>query len=76
MTATNVLKDRTALVTGASGGLGRAIAVELAARDCPLFLTGRDGPRPTLHVFRSVASGVLARPFFAEAIVTVCAVRS
>jgi NAD(P)-dependent dehydrogenase (short-subunit alcohol dehydrogenase family) len=40
-----ILKNRTALITGASGGLGGAIARELASQGCRLFLTGRDRQR-------------------------------
>jgi short-subunit dehydrogenase len=35
------LADARALVTGATGGLGQAIARELAARSCEVILTGR-----------------------------------
>ncbi len=45
MDANTILKDRTALITGASGGLGAAIAKELASQGCRLFLTGRDRQR-------------------------------
>jgi NAD(P)-dependent dehydrogenase (short-subunit alcohol dehydrogenase family) len=40
-----ILKDRTALVTGATGGLGQAIVEELALQGCRVFLTGRDPAR-------------------------------
>lgn len=41
------LQGRTALITGATGGLGMAIAQELAYQGCSLFLTGRSEERLT-----------------------------
>jgi NAD(P)-dependent dehydrogenase (short-subunit alcohol dehydrogenase family) len=41
----SALKGRRAVVTGASGGLGRAIALELACRGCQLLLVGRNQAR-------------------------------
>ena len=37
------LDDRTALVTGAGGGIGRAIALRLAQEGCPVGVLDRDG---------------------------------
>jgi NAD(P)-dependent dehydrogenase (short-subunit alcohol dehydrogenase family) len=36
------LKDKIALVTGSSRGIGRGIALALAAEGCHIMLTGRD----------------------------------
>ncbi|MBW2243858.1 MAG: SDR family oxidoreductase [Deltaproteobacteria bacterium] len=41
MTETNPLKDRTAIVTGASSGIGRAIALTLGTAGAHVFLAGR-----------------------------------
>lgn len=38
----DILKGKNALVTGASNGLGKHIALQLAKKGCNLFLTGRD----------------------------------
>ncbi len=37
-----VLNEKSALITGATGGIGKEIAHELAARGCNLFIPGRD----------------------------------
>jgi short-subunit dehydrogenase len=41
------LNDRIAVVTGASGGIGKALAHELARRGARLLLTARDPQKLT-----------------------------
>jgi short-subunit dehydrogenase len=61
-----VLKDRQALVTGAAGGIGRAIAVALARRGMHLWLVDRDSRR-LVEVAREVRElGVEVRPLTAD----------
>ena len=63
-TSTRPLHNHAALVTGATRGIGLAIAQALAAQGCNLVLTGRD--EPALHrVSRELASAgikILAHP--------------
>jgi len=56
-----LLKDRTALVTGASAGIGRAIALELGREGVRMAVTGRR--RPELETLADeVAAMGTARP--------------
>jgi len=41
----NILEKKNCLITGATGGLGRQIAIELAKKNCNLFLTGRQNKK-------------------------------
>tara|TARA_B100000029_G_scaffold513263_1_gene612237 strand:+ start:250 stop:984 length:735 start_codon:yes stop_codon:yes gene_type:complete len=38
----NILKNKNCLITGATGGLGREISIELAKNGCELFLTSNE----------------------------------
>jgi len=38
----NILKNKNCLITGAAGGLGREISIELAKKGCNLFLTSKE----------------------------------
>ena len=40
---TNILEKKNCLITGATGGLGKQIAIELAKKNCNLFLTSMEG---------------------------------
>src|ERR1700749_2504878 len=73
------IRGATAAITGAANGIGRALAIELAARGCNLALADRDGaalqavaseiatahaPKVTTHVFD--ISDIKAIEAFAE----------
>lgn len=53
------LGGRAALVTGASGGIGRGVAVRLSARGARLFVVGRDRDRldSTVNAVRRSSAG-------------------
>jgi 3-oxoacyl-[acyl-carrier protein] reductase len=59
---TGGLDGRVALVTGASRGIGRAIARELAARGATVLLGARDREKLALTVSEIVAAGGQALP--------------
>jgi NAD(P)-dependent dehydrogenase (short-subunit alcohol dehydrogenase family) len=54
---------KTALITGASSGLGRALAEALAAPGVTLHLGGRDLPRLEATAAAVRAKGAIARPY-------------
>ena len=41
----NILEKKNCLITGATGGLGKQIVIELAKKNCNLFLTGRQNKK-------------------------------
>ena len=46
----NILKNKNCLITGATGGLGREIAIEMAKKGCNLFLTSKEEDLEQLKV--------------------------
>lgn len=64
------LKGKTALVTGASKGIGRAIAKELAAEGVKVFVTGRNLDSLNSLYVEIVASGNPAPVVFAQDLLT------
>lgn len=57
MTTTNALDGRTALVTGSSSGIGRAIAIELAAQGATVGVNSRSLERAAAVVDEITAAG-------------------
>lgn len=53
----NPLENKVAVVTGASGGIGEAVALALAAAGADLFLTGRDRERLEATAERAASHG-------------------
>jgi NAD(P)-dependent dehydrogenase (short-subunit alcohol dehydrogenase family) len=64
--ATKSLDGRVAVVTGASRGLGRAMAIELGAAGAKLGLVGRDRAKLDETAAEAVRSGVEAAVFLAD----------
>jgi NAD(P)-dependent dehydrogenase (short-subunit alcohol dehydrogenase family) len=60
-TQNNDLQDQTALVTGATSGIGRAVALELAREGAEVVVHGRDPARGAETVAAIAAAGGKAR---------------
>lgn len=61
MSSSNVLQGRTALVTGATSGIGAAVARKLAGQGASVVLHGRDEARGEALVEELAAEGATAR---------------
>jgi NADP-dependent 3-hydroxy acid dehydrogenase YdfG len=63
---TDELKNKTAFITGASSGIGRAVAVELATRGATVLLVARRKEQLQLAAEEIVRSGGIAIPIAAN----------
>jgi NADP-dependent 3-hydroxy acid dehydrogenase YdfG len=66
MTAKTTLKEAIAIVTGASSGIGRAIALGLAAEGAKLGLVGRDAAKLEETVLDAKKASSLVRSYSAD----------
>ena len=64
--STKSLDDRVAVVTGASRGLGRAMALELGAAGAKLALVGRDQAKLDETAAEAAKAGAEAAVFLAD----------
>ncbi|MFD1147862.1 2,3-dihydro-2,3-dihydroxybenzoate dehydrogenase [Saccharothrix hoggarensis] len=66
MSAEDVMRDRIALVTGAAGGIGAAVARTLAARGATVAAVDRDPARLAEAVDKLVAEGLAVTGYTAD----------
>src|SRR6266545_2303382 len=66
MTLREALRGKTAVVTGASSGIGRAAAIELARRGADVVVAARRGERLDEVTRQCQALGVRATPIVAD----------